>query len=277
MTHKFVFMFDTAEIQVSRNCGVTRCHPGWGRDRQTSLHLLDHELWLVIAGRGEMSDGSQTRALRRGFCVWMRPGGIYDASMSERHPLTVIWIHFTVTRPKRFSPSWEYQQIDGLDAIRFQAQRVVSLMHAPASDAARAPQRLAALQLGALLADLSFRATAPAAPVMTPLEQSILQIAREMRDRPEVESSIESMAQRVGYSRSYFTAAFTKLIGESPQAYRVRHRIEKARVLLRESNLSVASIADALGYQDVFFFSRQFKQCEGVSPNRFRAVDVGSV
>jgi AraC-like DNA-binding protein len=51
----------------------------------------------------------------------------------------------------------------------------------------------------------------------------------------------------------------------------VEARLNRARQLLLESTLSVSQIADELGYEDVFFFSRQFKERTGRTPTEYRA------
>jgi len=58
--------------------------------------------------------------------------------------------------------------------------------------------------------------------------------------------------------------------GETPKDYMIRARLERAATLLRESSQTIGQIADALGYRDAGFFSRQFKQKLGFSPARFR-------
>jgi AraC-like DNA-binding protein len=45
--------------------------------------------------------------------------------------------------------------------------------------------------------------------------------------------------------------------------------------LLSQSALTISEVADRLGYRDVFFFSRQFKQHNGLSPRQFRARERG--
>jgi len=50
----------------------------------------------------------------------------------------------------------------------------------------------------------------------------------------------------------------------------IQTRLELARQLILESGLSLMDIADELGYQDLYFFSRQFKQRYGQPPSTYR-------
>lgn len=65
---------------------------------------------------------------------------------------------------------------------------------------------------------------------------------------------------------------FKQVTGSLPRDFIIQVRIDRAKQLLRESSLSIGEIADALGYPDVFFFSRQFKNRSGLSPTHFRAL-----
>ena len=56
----------------------------------------------------------------------------------------------------------------------------------------------------------------------------------------------------------------------SPGNFVVHAHVQRARQLALETTMSMSQIADALGYRDVHFFSRQFKQWTGHSPRRLR-------
>lgn len=76
-------------------------------------------------------------------------------------------------------------------------------------------------------------------------------------------------ADAVGLSQSHLRALFEKWVGEPPKRFHTRCRIDQARRLLREQNLSVFEVAFHLGFTDVHHFSRVFKQITGVSPKRY--------
>ncbi|VGO19058.1 helix-turn-helix transcriptional regulator [Pontiella sulfatireligans] len=63
---------------------------------------------------------------------------------------------------------------------------------------------------------------------------------------------------------------FRSETGVSPHQYRLECRIAEARRLLVETELRIQEIADKLGYQDVYYFSRQFSSFVGVSPMCYR-------
>ena len=85
-------------------------------------------------------------------------------------------------------------------------------------------------------------------------------------------SSIGSrtLARRANLSPRYFAIKFKEMTGMSVQQFLIRTRIERAQHLLMHSGMNVTEVADALGYRDIFFFSRQFKQYTGKSPSEIR-------
>ncbi len=83
--------------------------------------------------------------------------------------------------------------------------------------------------------------------------------------------SVASLAKAVGLSRSTFAARFTELVGEPPLHYLARWRIARAAELLRDTDDSVAQIADRVGYESLPSFSKAFKRWRGASPGAFRA------
>lgn len=88
--------------------------------------------------------------------------------------------------------------------------------------------------------------------------------------RGAAEPAIADLAAQAGYSPDHFSRVFRDIMGQSPRDYLVNARIDRARQLLSESSLTVSQVADALGYRDVYFFSRQFKQRTGQSPTQYR-------
>jgi AraC-like DNA-binding protein len=78
------------------------------------------------------------------------------------------------------------------------------------------------------------------------------------------------MARRVGLSPSHFRRCFRKFLGRSSSQVVLEARMRRACSYLRESSLSVGEIAETVGYADIFYFSRRFKQHLGCSPTAWR-------
>lgn len=82
--------------------------------------------------------------------------------------------------------------------------------------------------------------------------------------------NLKSVAEYLNVSETYISRLFTKEMGESFINYVTNLRIEKAKALLKNSNLSIKEISEMIGYYNQEHFSRIFKKHEGCSPNKYR-------
>lgn len=82
--------------------------------------------------------------------------------------------------------------------------------------------------------------------------------------------TVAEIAEACGLSRSHFTRAFRASTGLTPHAWLQRHRIERARDLLRQSAAPLPEIAVALGFADQSHFTRVFSRLVGESPAAWR-------
>lgn len=84
------------------------------------------------------------------------------------------------------------------------------------------------------------------------------------------EIDINAFAREHGYHPVYLITQFTKLKGISPTKLIIQLRIERAKKFLLSTDMSLKDIADSIGYYDVSYFSRLFKEREGMSPGNYR-------
>jgi transcriptional regulator GlxA family with amidase domain len=95
--------------------------------------------------------------------------------------------------------------------------------------------------------------------------------------KPEKNWSVSSLASEVGMSRSVFAAVFRQSVGEPPMQYVTSVRITRSGQLLKSSTLSVAKIAQKVGYGSVSSFARAFKKQYGATPGAYRRSARGTV
>ena len=81
---------------------------------------------------------------------------------------------------------------------------------------------------------------------------------------------VEDMACAAGLSRAHFSREFRRTFGESPHAYLLTRRLERAATLLRSTDRSVMEICLAVGLQSVGSFTTSFTRTFGVSPTGYR-------
>lgn len=81
---------------------------------------------------------------------------------------------------------------------------------------------------------------------------------------------LKNLAPKFGYNSSYLGKLFTKKVGESFNDYIHKVRIVEAKKLLSNKKLKIYEISKNLGYKNVDYFHRKFKELNGCSPNEYR-------
>ena len=82
---------------------------------------------------------------------------------------------------------------------------------------------------------------------------------------------VDDMARAAGLSRAHFSREFRRAFGESPHAYLLTRRLERAAALLRITDRSVADICHSVGLQSLGSFTTSFTRTYGVPPAAYRA------
>jgi transcriptional regulator GlxA family with amidase domain len=88
--------------------------------------------------------------------------------------------------------------------------------------------------------------------------------------QPEERWTVESLAHRVGLSRSALSGKFTRLVGLPPLRYLTDVRLTKAAALLRTQPATLNAIALSVGYDSEVAFSKAFKRGFGTAPGAYR-------
>ena len=81
---------------------------------------------------------------------------------------------------------------------------------------------------------------------------------------------VDDLARAAGLSRAHFSREFRRAFGESPHAYLLTRRLERAAALLRNTDRSVADVCFSVGLQSVGSFTSSFTRTYGTSPNAYR-------
>ena len=95
-------------------------------------------------------------------------------------------------------------------------------------------------------------------------------ICEYMQDHINEDLSLESICNHFFIGKSQLSAMFRERTGESPMQYYTSVKVDEAKKLLREDNLSVSQITDVLGYSGIHNFSRAFKKATGFSPTEYK-------
>jgi len=242
----------------------------WARDYSWSPPALpDFDLWCILEGRGEASLAGRDYALSPGMSFVLRPGDRPVARHDPAHPLVAFYCHFDMLdqhgrplpaeRVQTPPPGMQVRDLPGFTAM---ARRCVAGYdrNDPLG------QRQGRLALELMLATIWDWWQQP----RTHTDDAMAMVVREIQRQPGKPWDVDSMAGVARLSRAQFSRRFTAHTGRSPKAFVIETRLDLARHLIIETEMSLSEVAEDLGYSDLFFFSRQFKQRYACPPSQLR-------
>lgn len=107
--------------------------------------------------------------------------------------------------------------------------------------------------------------------IHAPTERHLLR-ARDLADARYADPlGVDDLAAAAGLSRAHFSREFRRAFGESPHAYLLTRRLERAATLLRTTDRSVAEICFSVGLSSLGSFTTSFTRTYRMSPTAYRA------
>jgi AraC family transcriptional regulator, arabinose operon regulatory protein len=236
-----------------------------------------HWHWIEVrSGLCALESPSGSWRLQAGDGIFLRPDEAHSYHASAG-ALTVDWITFdgsgvpSLLASGPLSASGPYRLAERGPG-RPAALEAIAILAANSGDERRAERSLSAL-VYRLILELSDAVSAPGRESKR-AEFARLEPALALaRSRFREDISMPELAGTLGVSTSQLCRLFVRYLGVSPKDYVTGLRMSRARRLLTErSELRVSEIAREVGYEDANYFSRLFKQREGMGPERFRAL-----
>ncbi len=237
----------------------------------TNTTRRDWYLQLMDEGELTLDDGTR---LTKGQFIVRPPDKPYRYELLAEETIGYYWIHFTggfaeqllaengILPEKVYTVAGEHAS-----AIERELQALFrEFMLKRSAYGCMAAARLTALlvQLGRRIQACSVEAAG--SNLRKRLERPIAYIHNHYAEP----ISVKALAAMENLSESRFREMFKSAFGVSAKGYIINLRIDRAGDLLCSTDLSVAQIAEACGYEDELYFSRIFKKRIGVSPYRYR-------
>ena len=242
--------------------------------------MADHVIMAFPAEpvRFERRDGKTfVNGMTRPATVTVIPAGS-SSRWDIYQPLSVVQLYLPLTTLKHIADEAGTGTPGDLVERTAHPDPITSRLLLSAADALEGSAALDALfrhQLTDLLATrlLAAYTGSPATfrPIMGGLSPRVLGRAIErLRSDSDADVSLAALASDAGLSRFHFCRAFKESTGLSPHAWLRQHRLEQAMKMLRDTDVSVISVAAALGYSSQTAFAAAFRKLTGETPSDWR-------
>lgn len=103
------------------------------------------------------------------------------------------------------------------------------------------------------------------------IPERLIAIRQYIEDNYRKSLILGDVARRFSISPPHLSAEFKRWFGTSPGKYLIEYRLHEAEILLKDNNLQIADIAERVGWDDVYHFSKIFKKHRGVPPSSMRS------
>ncbi len=244
-----------------------QCEPNW-RWRKRESPMPNYDLFYIWSGEGSVILNKKPYHVGKGHCFLFRPGDWTEATHNPQNPLVLTYIHFDIAKTPRLIPS-SHRIFDNTISFESLLSQYVRLFLIK-TYGAEIEGKLILKQLMIHLLREEQESQEDFGDTNNNLMETIREIANYIQQHPGDPHSIESLAARANLSPRYFSQKFKRIIGNTVKSYIVYSRIKRAEHLLHFTGMSVTEVAYALGYNDLHFFSRQFKQYTGKNPSEVR-------
>lgn len=261
---------DAALLSVI-SIGHYKAHAGFSLNRSTG-HPVEHLIY-TIAGEAHGVIAGQRSTAKAGS-IWLMPKDKPYRYWCDGTDWEGRWIEYDGAWARKL---WTMMSLDGVTHVPrcFEAQDAVEEIHARLrKDGNRGIHESTGL-LWRLFAILE-RAVSGKRSAETAFSgvQTAQQFVAEQLREPIV---LDDLAHAAKLSTFHFARVFRRKTGFTPAAYVRSVRISRARELLRQGDLSIKQIGQAVGYPQPQHFSAVFKLAAGISPREFQRAHRGKI
>jgi len=237
-------------------------------------HFPGHELILCLKGHGYVRIGGVTHPVKAGNLVWVNCHQPHEHGGSAKSPWEVMWIRMEGPRLERMCTILSTAAnpvFEGIDvaAARRTFEHIFALIAAKAFE----PMLHAATAELIAIAFAARKGIAQESEIPTVLQRAVEHMRLYYFERHRV----SHLAATAGMSAPHFARQFKAALGTSPIDWLRRERINQAKRRLGDTTESIQRIAEQVGYQDRFFFSKDFKKLTGFTPREFRKREQSAI
>lgn len=231
-----------------------------------SISRRHYNLWICMEGEGKMRCGSRTYPISPWTAFILPPQvAVHGVSTKGAGGLKNFSAHWL---PVGIHQSFACHNLYGLRLFEVDTVQslIQSLVRLSVHDDPLAEQHCEWIVLQILA--LIWREVQT--PQRSESDRLIFQQIERIRSGEDLFISVDELAREAKRSRVHYSRCFKKIQNETPNQFLIQQRVERACILLRETDWTIEVLAERLGYSDVYFFCRQFKRVMRMTPRQYR-------
>lgn len=232
--------------------GEEKCAPNHEYGPNYRSYYLIH---YVASGKGVFECEGKRFELSSGDAFIIEPNKIVHYMADEKDPWHYIWIGFTAQIKLHGKLDRLVVREDGLEDAFFSMRRVYGMQKGREDFLTSCIWRVISL-------------------LKEKEKTKTLDYVERAKAYMEAGYSgkirISELSRSLNLERTYFSALFKEKTGKSPQTYLTELRLSRGAELITRYGLSPTEASGAVGYSDLFSFSRMFKRRYGISPTEYK-------
>jgi AraC-like DNA-binding protein/quercetin dioxygenase-like cupin family protein len=251
-------------------------HHGPGFQVERHVHSC-HSLLHVVSGQGKYSAGRASHDLAAGHTVLIRPGRVHDLIDTPGKPMVVFVVYFSprIARRNRklFEPMTRLTTPRWMSPPR--ARRIRQALRCMLHEQERRAVKYEAVireSLCSILVEFhraiveKSEKRAPTRSASERTRQRVRSVADHLSEHFFEAWDVVEAARMAGLAQRRFRSVFRDVTGNGFSQHLTQLRIERAKHLLRQTDMSVSAIAFEVGYEELSTFYRAFRRTVGSSP-----------
>ena len=246
--------------------GTSHCASNYEIKRECSRVFV---LEYVLNGSGHITDGSQTFIASKGDTYLLHSGNYHQLYPSEGTQWNKIWMNFGGEAVEKLVEAYKlenYSYFPEMNILPYM-EEIHQICVAYKSNKQEMHNKICRVFLCVLQQMYS------EVYLKCNKNKTFAEEVKEYIDNyAGVNISLDDISQRLHCSKSYIIRSFRKKYDTTPYAYIQVKKINFAKTMLTESEMSISEISDQLGFCDSHYFSRFFKQNTQMSPIDYRKI-----
>ncbi len=245
--------------------------------RTITKKIQHHELIYIKGSSGKVTIGNKTYSFKNSIILYICPEVMNSINVDIIEPKLFLSVHFSFANINFMDGRWEIS--NELSVLSLQPAKEIMDYHGIEDVFKRLAESWKAKLPGyefiarTLLQQL-FIAVYRNNRMVNHNYSNLLKVDKVieyMNNNIDSKITLSELSKYVNLSPSYLSRSFKETTGYSVIEYFNKIKIDKAKELLLEGNISIKAASRELGFMDEFYFSRIFKKLAGVSPSDFIA------